>query len=187
MSPLCEGCPRGIGSIFQTCFENNEASIAFLRSHGVLPTSVQCPTCKRDCIFREDKHLWRCTNSYVIPKTKKRRLCNYTISDYHGTFLERVRLQPWQIVIFVYYWVQKIFTHYTVLRNVQITLETSVDSSGDAYKRTVSECVVVTRLAQVKTGKRTRTHHRSPPGRTLYSSSPHSTTRPPTELYEEST
>ena len=32
-----------------------------------------------------------------------------------------------QIVIFVYYWVQKIFTHYTVLRNVQITLETSVD------------------------------------------------------------
>ena len=127
MAALCCGCPAVIGRIFQTCFENNEASTAFLRAHGVLPSTEQCPRCGKDCIYRKDKHLWRCNGSTVIPKTKKRRRCNYTISDYHGSFLERVKLQPWQIVIFVYYWVQKTFKHSIVLRNVQISLETSVD------------------------------------------------------------
>ena len=103
MASVCDACTSVPGRIFQKCFENNEASVEFLRAHDVLPQSVQCPRCKKECIFREDKHLWRCTGSYVIPKTKKRRLCNYTVSDYHGTFLERIKLQPWQIVIFVYY------------------------------------------------------------------------------------
>ena len=90
-----------------------------------------------ECIFRKEKNLWRCTSSYVIPKTKKWRRCNYSISDYHGTFLEHAELQPWQIVIFVYCWVQKNFHHTTVLRNVQICLESRVD--WRSYYSKVSE------------------------------------------------
>ena len=67
MATLCPGCPAVIGRIFQTCFENNEASTAFLRTHGVLPLTVQCPSCGKDCIYRKDKHLWRCNGSTVIP------------------------------------------------------------------------------------------------------------------------
>ena len=58
MAALCSGCPAVIGRIFQTCFENNEASTAFLRAHGVLPSTEQCPSCGKDCIYRKDKHLW---------------------------------------------------------------------------------------------------------------------------------
>ena len=127
MAFLCSRCPSVPGRIFQRCFENNESSIEFLRSHGVVPLSVVCPLCGNNCVYRKDRHQWRCHSSFVIPRTKKRRWCNYCVSDFHGTFLEGTHLQAWQIVCFVYYWVQKQFVHDIALRNLQISYHTSVD------------------------------------------------------------
>ena len=41
-------------------------SSGFFRAHGVLPNVVKCPTCHRDCIYRESQRIWRCTGSYLM-------------------------------------------------------------------------------------------------------------------------
>ena len=53
--------------------------------HGVLPSAVQCPTCHQACTLSSN-HLWRCTSTHVLAKTKKRRFCGFTVSDLKGSF-----------------------------------------------------------------------------------------------------
>ena len=70
-------------------FYNNDAkSLAFFRSHSVLPSEVICPHCLSQCNYREDQSVWRCRKSSVVPKSKKRRFCGFSVSDYKGSFLD---------------------------------------------------------------------------------------------------
>lgn len=40
----------------------------------------------------------------MVPKTKKRRYCNFTIGDYKGTFLQDAKLPPWKVILFTNHW-----------------------------------------------------------------------------------
>ena len=124
---VCEGCPKNFGYIFNSCFNNNENSLKFLTEHNILPKSVKCPNCNSDCIYEKSRNSWKCNSFSYINKTKKKKHCGYSVSHYKGTILEKTKLQPWQVVVFAYQWVQKNFSHKTTARLCEISEKTSID------------------------------------------------------------
>lgn len=123
----CEGCSVNYFSAFRIFFEDPEKSLAFLREHGVLPSAVQCPNCNRECTYREEQRLWRCTGSSRVPKKKKRRYCDFSISDSKGTFFQGVNLPLWKVVVFVNHWLSPHWDHHTVIHCLGISSKISVD------------------------------------------------------------
>ena len=63
----------------------------------------------------------------LIPKTKKRRYCNFSVSDYKETFLDHSNCDPWKILSFIASFVDQMWNHKTVLDNLCISSKTSVD------------------------------------------------------------
>ena len=132
MAKLCEGCELPswyvIAKFYGEFRQNSDDAIEFLRDHGVLPRQVFCDHCGRSCNFRLAKHQWYCCHYIKIYKSKKKRKrCNYTSSDYKGTFLEGTHLQPWKILLFVNHWLGKKFDHNTIFRNLNLSTNTSVN------------------------------------------------------------
>lgn len=66
-------------------------------------------------------------SSFKIEKKKKRRYCNFTTSDYKGTFLQDCRIPPWKIILFVNHWLSKHWDHATRVKCLKISTKTSVD------------------------------------------------------------
>ena len=85
MDNICEGCELTEFQAIKNFYEEPEASITFLRNHGVLPTSVTCPKCSKPCTLRSDRPTWQCNGKISVPKTKKRKRCGFFVSDYKGT------------------------------------------------------------------------------------------------------
>ena len=93
----------------------------------VLPRGVQCPNCKLPCKLREDRHQWYCGRYRALPKSKRRKQCNFTVSDYKGTFLEGTHLPAWELVCFCNHWLQKVWDHSTIFECLKWSEHTSVD------------------------------------------------------------
>ena len=111
-----------------TAFNRKDSeSVSLFRQHGVLPSNVNCEKCGYQCNYRSDVHGWRCQKTYVLAKTKKRRVCGYSISDYSGTFLQNTHLKPWQVLLFINHFLHHNWDHKTVVENIQISRPTSVD------------------------------------------------------------
>ena len=126
----CNHCSATMLQIFQQIFENNEKTLAIFRSHGVLPSMVMCGKCKVPCnrqVLENGKIIWRCYKTFPILKTKRRRACNFTSTDYKGTFLSHSRLEPWQIAGFIAFNMQSFYTHEMASENFHISLNTCVD------------------------------------------------------------
>lgn len=125
---MCAGCELTYFRCIARFFEKNEISRQFLQEHGVLATVVQCPRCQKDCNLRQDgQFMWRCSGSHKIPKTKKRRYCDFGVSDFNGTFLQNTKLPAWKIILFVNHWLSKHWDHVTVIKSLDISSRTSVD------------------------------------------------------------
>ena len=124
---LCSGCDTTEYELVEKCYKKDTAAIHVLRSHGVLPMSSKCPRCERDLRYYEQETMWRCTGSAKIPDSNKRKKCGYKISNYTGTFLENVRLAPWQVLLFSNSWVRKTFTHADATENLEMSRKTSID------------------------------------------------------------
>ena len=86
MAEICEVCDISEFQAIARFFENNLESIKFLRSHGILPSSVKCGNCGNSCTLRQDKPIWQCNFRIPIPRTKKKRLLTFQLRDYKGTF-----------------------------------------------------------------------------------------------------
>ncbi|XP_027218228.1 uncharacterized protein [Penaeus vannamei] len=127
MDTQCAACENNYFDFLAKYHRNNEASLQYLRDHGVLPVDVQCPHCKTPCHYRKDRHQWVCGAWTKIAKTKRRKQCNFTVSDYKGTFLSGTRLEPFQILSFVNHWLSKHWDHQTVIGCLHIAERTSVD------------------------------------------------------------
>ncbi|RUS71462.1 hypothetical protein EGW08_020777 [Elysia chlorotica] len=123
----CAHCSLDYFTAISKFFNNQEASLEFLRDHGVIPKDLKCPKCGGSCTFREEDHLWRCRASFPIPKSKKRRLCNFSSSDYKGTFLSGSNIPAWKIVCFVNHFISKHWDHETVSVCLGLSKHTVVD------------------------------------------------------------
>ena len=125
---LCEGCSRDYFQCIVDFHSQIEKSVEFLRNHGVLPLSIECPKCHNQCIHREDgQKIWRCTASKKIPKTKKRRYCDFSTSDYKGTFLQNSSIPAWKVILFVNHWLSNNWNHKMVIKCLKFSTRTSVD------------------------------------------------------------
>ena len=124
---VCSGCDLKYFEAISKFYKNNEAALDFLRIHGVLPNSVTCPHCNKLCNYRSDKHQWRCVSTFSIPKTKKRKYCNFVVLDYKGSFLSGTNLDPWKIVLFIFSFCDHTWNHKTVIEILCISSKTSVD------------------------------------------------------------
>ena len=87
---------------------------------------MKCPKCKNQCNFREDQNLWYCTNRVKVPK-KKIQKCNYSVSDFKGSFLSGIHLKGWKLILLVNHWLQKIWNRYTVIKCLCLSPNTSID------------------------------------------------------------
>ena len=75
----CSGCSLSYFRCISKYFEQSSAANEFLRDHGVLPKSAQCPNCNSPCKLREDRHQWYCGRYRALGK-KKRKQCHFTVS-----------------------------------------------------------------------------------------------------------
>lgn len=123
----CVGCSHKYFNVIAKFYEKEELSREFFRSHGVLPKDVNCSNCNRPCSFRRDKSVWRCTHSYLIPKTKKRKYCNFSIADANGTFLENTRISCWKLLLFVNHFLSNLWDHRTVRENLDLCGHSTVN------------------------------------------------------------
>ena len=91
----CSFCSFDYYQVIAEFYNNDAKSLAFFRSHSVLPAEIICPHCFSNCNYREDQSVWHCRKSSVVPKSKKRRFCGFSVSDYKGTFLDNSNIAPW--------------------------------------------------------------------------------------------
>ena len=97
---------------------------------------MKCPKCQKDCNFREEQGLWWCTNTFVIPKTKKRRHCNYCFSQFKGSFLDNVHLPPWKIIVSAHHWLNNYWDHDAIIKGLHLSSRASVDWSSFCSEET---------------------------------------------------
>ena len=123
----CDKCSFDYFQVIAEFYNNDAKSLSFLRSHSVLPSEIICPHCSSQCNYREDQRIWRCRKSSVIPKTKKRRYCDFSVSDSKGTFLDHSYIAPWKVLLFINHFLSHLWDHRTVLSCLNISSKTSVD------------------------------------------------------------
>ena len=123
----CAGCKFDYWLFIATFHRKDDLCYQFLREHGVLPTAVECPECHTPCRLRSDRRVWYCGRYRKLPKKKRSKQCNFSVSDFKGTFLEGTHLPAWQLVLFCNHWLQKQWDHATVFECLQWSPNTSVD------------------------------------------------------------
>ncbi|XP_064092898.1 uncharacterized protein LOC135205735 [Macrobrachium nipponense] len=126
MASVCEGCVLTESDAASRFTRNNEETLSFLREHAVLPRAVKCPRCDKPCTLRAERHQWECYSKVRKPKSKKRIQCNFSVSDYKGTFLDKCHIDPWKLVLFVNFWLRKWFSHRQIFDNLQLNSQTAV-------------------------------------------------------------
>ena len=118
---ICQGCDTTDFEIIQRCLRRDEPALRLLREHGCLPFSCKCPKCDRDMLYYEAKNMWRCHGSTAVPGSRKKRRCGFKVSDYKGTFLNKVKIPPWKVLLFANSWLRKYYSGDLVLQNLDIT------------------------------------------------------------------
>lgn len=123
--PKCSGCAPSYFEVIARFFDKSQEALDFMRRHGVLPSVVECPDCDAKCSFQAEQKIWRCRQSTLLKDTKKRKLCDFSVSDYKDTFLHGSSVPPWKVVLFVNHWLSKLWDHSTVVRCLKISPATS--------------------------------------------------------------
>ena len=126
-SSLCSGCQFDFLEFNSKFYNKDLDSVRFFRDHSVLPLEVKCPRCDSQCVFREDQGIWRCCSSVKVPKIKKRKLCGFSVSERTGTFLERCRIAPWKLLLFINHFLHQYWDHRLPIKSLKFSPKISVD------------------------------------------------------------
>ena len=127
MAASCVTCSINYFDSIGKFIRNDKESINFLCDHSVLPKEVKCGKCGNQCIYYDDRRLWRCSRMYRMPKTKKRRCCDFSVSENKGSFLDKTHIPPWKIMLFVTHFLSHSWDHRTILSCLKFSIKTSVD------------------------------------------------------------
>ena len=123
----CDKCSLDYFQVSAEFYNNDPKSLSFLQSHCVLPSEAICSHCSSKCTYREDQYIWRCRKSTIIPKTKKRSFCDFSVSDSKGTFIAHTYIPPWKILLFIKHFLRHLWDHRTLLLCLNISSKISVD------------------------------------------------------------
>ena len=66
----CHGCKEDYWGFIKRFHSDSDAFVAFLKAHGVLPVSVTCPECNKQCRFNAENHMFICGQWKKVAKTK---------------------------------------------------------------------------------------------------------------------
>jgi len=138
----CDSCSYTYFSAISNFFENVDSSVRFLGDLKVLPNEGVCPKCGAQCIYREDQNVWRCTSTYVIRNTRKRRSCDFSVSDRKGTFLDRIRFPPWKMVLFVNHFLSRYWDHKGVMESLHLSSATCWNRGGVGIEVEIDETLI---------------------------------------------
>nr|XP_022904005.1 uncharacterized protein LOC111416268 [Onthophagus taurus] len=90
-----------------------EALVNRLREWGVIPKEgeYKCSLCETPLVLQHrsnapDGYIWACNGRVSFRKQKKRK-CGKVVPFRKGTFFTNSKLEIWQILCFVYLWVEK--------------------------------------------------------------------------------
>ena len=124
---IFEGCSyRYLHAIKEFC-DDNKRCVEIFRNHGVLVSEVKCPECNAMCVYSEARKQWRCYSKVQKQAKKAKEICNYTVSDRKGTFLQRSHLDEWKVLMFVHMFLDKSFSLVRAARHLEISIRTAVD------------------------------------------------------------
>ena len=127
---MCGDCSFGYLESTVHFYKKNDVSLEFFRAHGVLPFKVKCPVCENECVGNES--VWRCTNTYRVEKSKKRKWCGFKVSDRKGTFIGGTRVDPWKMMIFLNHFLSKYFDYELLVKELGMSYTTVADWRGFA-------------------------------------------------------
>ena len=122
----CGFCEIGYLHSIKRFLDDDEESLKFLRRHNVIPESVECPRCKEDCVLNEEG-IFRCYRKIAVKKKKKKKVCNFSVSQFRGTFLSKSKISPSKILVFVSHFLSSHWDHSTVIDDLNISSRTSMD------------------------------------------------------------
>ncbi|XP_068242782.1 uncharacterized protein [Palaemon carinicauda] len=99
----CNGCDYNYFHYIQKFYDNTPNFVEYLQDHGVIPKSVVCEKCKLPCSIAQELNIFYCGRSV------QRRVCNFSVSMFAGTFLGYTRLPPWEIALYVNHCLQNFY------------------------------------------------------------------------------
>lgn len=105
-SVFCNKCENTLISFLALC-EDKENLFNFLYKHGVLCETKNCPKCNAPMWFDAKIFRFQCNKRSLVSKRKQKGKyvkCNYTVSQFKGTFFERHHISIFKICKFVAYW-----------------------------------------------------------------------------------
>ena len=79
------------------------------------------------CVKSEARKHWRCYSKVQKQAIKTKDMCNYTVSDLKGTFLQVSHLDEWKILMFAHMFLDKNFSLMRVTMHLEISTRTAVD------------------------------------------------------------
>ncbi|GFS21273.1 hypothetical protein ElyMa_003334700 [Elysia marginata] len=113
----CSSCESNYFKIIATFYGDNSRALDYLISHGVISSGssrIPCPKCGTFLSFREQDHLFICRSTFTVPKTKKRRNCGFSASQFKGSFLSNCHFAPWKLVLLVNHYLSRHWDYKTI-------------------------------------------------------------------------
>ncbi|XP_066946384.1 uncharacterized protein [Macrobrachium rosenbergii] len=104
----CVNCYLCYGDFCVTFTGKIDLLIELCQRHGVLLSSLNCPTCDEECRIDLKKLAFRCDKSYVANKRRKR--CGFFMSVFKGTWFAKSHLDMETNLKFVVLWLQDWFS-----------------------------------------------------------------------------
>lgn len=129
----CELCTAGYFDTIQKFHRNSATALEEFRRHGVLPRVLICPTCGQDCLFKPSSNTFFCEKTVRDIRGRKRK-CSFSVSERKGTFLDKTRLQPCDLLLFVALFLQKARTQRDAQSFLKLNSETCVNWNSFCYE-----------------------------------------------------
>lgn len=67
----CEGCNYSFLKLVKKFLEEEELTLEYLKSHGVLPKNVGCPTCHSNCKFKPFVWVFYCSKTHTDNRSRR--------------------------------------------------------------------------------------------------------------------
>lgn len=90
---VCAGCDYTFEQTIAKFYQQDDTAIDFLQNQGVLPKTIICKTCGKECAYDKTRYRFQCYRQKLTQKTKEKK-CKFTLSLLKDTWLEKAKIKP---------------------------------------------------------------------------------------------